>query len=268
MVRQIRRLDPDIKEIAAEIENYRHYASGKSPHGLCVESSLYLFMGATQLSYAIICSASEPMEWYADNYFKKLREWRPFYEEYARFNEGTEPGGLDPYISPNQVIRKKRPGETSFGWITTAANDPLLSLSFLGIPFCPDGNNPSSLIMDTEAVNGLTMEEATYLFQHRGILLDTPAWERARTFGVDNKGKLRSVTLLNCSISEQPETQLRLCGCDLNKNQKFVWKKAEQPDVILHPQYDGNDVIIQIPRLEGWNIGWLAITSLNSVPTF
>lgn len=340
MSRQIRRLDPDIKEIAAEIEGYRHYASGKSPHGLCVESLLYLSMGATQLSYAIVCSASEPMEWYADNYFKKLQEWRPFYEEYARFNEGTEPGGLDPYISPNQVTRKKRPGETSLGWITTGANDPVLSLSFLGIPFCPDGNNPSALILDTEAVNGLTREEAAYLFQHRGILLDAPAWACAQTLGldtlltaipapgelthvscylspqggrtavvpsfdasisamqrlnllhiadwtashrmpvimetmaqavivprVDNKGKIRSVTLLNCSISEQPETQLRLRGCDSNKNQKFVWKKAGQPDVILHPQYDGNDAIIQIPQLEGWNIGWLAITSLNSVST-
>ena len=334
MSRQIRRLDPDIKEIAAEIEGYRHYASGKSPHGLCVESLLYLSMGATQLSYAIVCSASEPMEWYADNYFKKLQEWRPFYEEYARFNEGTEPGGLDPYISLDQVIREKIPGEISFAWITTGANDPVLSLSFLGIPFCPDGNHPSALILDTEAVNGLTKEEATYLFQHRGILLDAPAWECAQSLGldtlltaipapgeltnvscylsqqggriavipsfdgsisamqrlnllhiadwtasnripvimetmaqavivprVDNKGKIRSVTLLNCSISEQPETQLRLRGCDSKKNQKFVWKKAGQPDVSLHPHYDGNDAIIQIPQLEGWNIGWLAIIS-------
>ena len=32
-------------------------ATGKSPHGLCVESMFYLAMGATQLSYAIICAA-------------------------------------------------------------------------------------------------------------------------------------------------------------------------------------------------------------------
>ncbi len=332
MARQIRRLDPGIFEIASEIEGYRHYASGKSPHGLCVESLLYLSMGATQLSYAIVCSASEPMKWYADNYFKKLHQWRPAYEEYARFNEGTEPGGLDPYISPNHVIKKKRSGDTSFGWITTGANDPVFSLSFLGFPFCPDGNNPSALIMDAEAISGLTREEAIHFFQHRGILVDAPAWEYAQSLGldtlltavpvpdgltsvschlspqggrtavvpsfnaaisntqrlnllhiadwtsshqmpvimetmaqavvvprIDKAGQLRSVTLLNCSISEQPETQLRLRGCDSSKKQKFVWKKAGQQDVILPPRYDGTDVIIRIPTLEGWDIGWLAI---------
>ena len=56
MARQIRRLKPSVREIAAEVEGYRHRATGKSPHGLCVESMFYLAMGATQLSYAIICA--------------------------------------------------------------------------------------------------------------------------------------------------------------------------------------------------------------------
>jgi len=332
MARQIRRLDPDIKEIAAEIEGYRHYASGKSAHGLCVESLLYLSMGATQLSYAIVCSASEPMEWYADTYFKKLQEWRPFLEEYARYNAGTEPGGLDPYISPQHVIREKQPGEPPFGWITTGANDALLHLSYLGFPFCPDGNHASALVMDAEAISGLTPDEASRLFQQKGILINTQAWEIMQRRGldtlltpipvpeglnnvscfvsaqggrtavipsfdasipnsqrmnllqiadwaashqlpvimesmaqavvvprVDKKGQLHSVTLLNCSISEQPETRLRLRGCGADKKQTFVWKKAGKPDVTLHPQYEGEDAIIAIPTLEGWNIGWLAI---------
>ena len=129
MARQIRRLDPDISEIAAEIEGYRHYASGKSPHGLCVESMFYLSMGVTQLSYAIICSASEPMEWYAGNYSEELQQWRPFYEEYARFNRGTEPGGLDPH-RPETGVKGKLPGEAPFGWITTGANDQVLRYPF------------------------------------------------------------------------------------------------------------------------------------------
>lgn len=332
MARQIRRLDPDISEIAAEIEGYRHYASGKSPHGLCVESMFYLSMGVTQLSYAIICSASEPMEWYAGNYFRKLQQWRPFYEEYARFNRGTEPGGLDPHIGPKQVLREKLPGEAPFGWITTGANDQVLPLSFLGLPFSPDGNRPSALLMDAEAVRGLTDSEIGDLFRHRGILLDAPAWEVARERGVDTllaeiplpegltqatcfhspqggrtavipsfdadlpnakrlnllhiadwvsfnrlpvimetpaqavvvpriaeSGKLRSVTLLNCSISEQEETCLRLRGCDAAGKQVFVWKKAGEPDLVIQPQYEGNDVILRIPLLEGWHVGWIAI---------
>ncbi len=332
MARQIRRLDPEIHEIAAEVEGYRHYATGKSPHGLCVESMLYLSMGATQLSYAIICSASEPMDWYADNYFKNLQKWRPFYEEYADFNKETEPGGIDPYISPNHVLREKRPDEPFFGWITTGASDSPLGMSLLGMPFCPDANYPVALAMDAEAISGLTNEEANDLFGQRGILLDAGAWGVVQYRGLDTlltpiaipaglknvdcyqssdggriavvpsynasisnaerinllriadwisnnqlpvimetmaqavvvpritkEGQLRSVTLLNCSISEQPETQLRLRGCDTEKKQIFVWKKAGQPDITLPPQYEGSDVIIRIPPLEGWNIGWLAI---------
>lgn len=70
---------------------------------------------------------------------------------------------------------------------------------------------------------------------------------------------LRSVCFLNCSISEQPETHLRLRGCDPNKRQSFVWKRADRKDVTLRPEYEGSDVIIRIPPLEGWNIGWLAV---------
>src|SRR5690606_726473 len=56
---------------------------------------------------------------------------------------------------------------------------------FLGLPFSPDGNRPSALLMDAEAVRGLTDSEIGDLFRHRGILLDAPAWEVARERGVD-----------------------------------------------------------------------------------
>ncbi|MDD2607928.1 hypothetical protein [Lascolabacillus sp.] len=290
-------------------------------------------MGATQLSYAIICSASEPMEWYADNYFYNLQTWRSFYEEYAAFNQGTEPGGMDPYISPDQVMRDKRPDEHFFGWTTTNSGRSALGMSFLGIPFCPDGNFPVGVILDKEAIEGLGHEEAHHLFNTQNVLLDAVAWKHVQdrkldtlltlipspetlsnvscfvsssgmrtvvipSYGaaisnterlnllyaidwvshdqlpvimetmaqaviiprINNKGQLRSVTVLNGSISEQPETELRLRGCDTkNKKQTFVWKKAGQPDIHLLPRYDGNDVIIRIPVLEGWNIGWLAV---------
>ena len=145
MARQIRRLKPSVREIAAEVEGYRHRATGKSPHGLCVESMFYLAMGATQLSYAIICAASEPMQWYADNYFKSLSAWRPFYEQYVAFNRGTEPGGIDPYIGPDHALRDTEAGEPSLAWIATGAGDMIYDMATLGLPFCPDGNHSSAL---------------------------------------------------------------------------------------------------------------------------
>ena len=198
MARQIRRLKPSVREIAAEVEGYRHRATGKSPHGLCVESMFYLAMGATQLSYAIICAASEPMQWYADNYFKSLSAWRPFYEQYVAFNRGTEPGGIDPYIGPDHALRDTEAGEPSFAWSVAGSGDMIYDMATLGLPFCPDGNHSSALIMDASAVQGLARDEAARLFGTRGILLDRAAWEQARQRRLD--------TLLTDVPTDSPES--------------------------------------------------------------
>ena len=332
MARQIRRLKPSVTEIAAEVEGYRHCATGKSAHGLCVESHLYLAMGATQLSYAILCAASEPMDWYADNYLKALSEWRPYLEEYAAFNRGTEPGGIDPYIGPDHVLRDMEAGEPSWGWSTTVAGDYVFGLIPLGLPFCPDGHRSSVLMMDDLAVEGLGRDEAVRLFRTRGILLDRAAWDwvrrrkidtllheipvpdglsAVRCLGadgggrvavveaynadrsdaqrlellhladwvaedrlpvvmetmaqaavvprVDSAGRLRSVMLLNCSISPQDSVRLRLRGCPPESDPVFVWKQAGRKDRVLPVRYEGSDAIVVVPSLEGWNTGWLAV---------
>ena len=118
IARQVRRLEPGITEIAPEIEGYEHKATGKSPKSLGVETMYYLSLGATQMSYAIICAANEPLSWYADNYFKALSIWKPFAKEYASYNRGTHPSGIDPYISPNLVCRDVEPWEDPWAWET------------------------------------------------------------------------------------------------------------------------------------------------------
>lgn len=327
MARQIRRLSPSVKEIVAEVEGYRHYATGKSPHGLCVESMLYLAMGVTQLSYAIVCSASEPMEWYADNYFAHLKRWRPMYEEYAAFNRGTEPGGANPYISPDHVTINA-PG---WGWITTGAGDVATSVSTLGLPLCPDGNYPAVLLLDGPAASGIPDEEALQMLASGNVVMDHAAWGVAVASGWDKalkrvdapevtledavcfegadggrtvvipgystdisnaerlaitrtidwasenkmpvimesmaqavivprvnaEGALRSVAVLNTTISEQPATTLRLRGCGDAK--RFVWHSVGERDQKLHYTREGDDVIVTIPPQQGWYMGWLSV---------
>ncbi len=328
MARQIRRLPADVYQIAAEVEGFPHRATAKSPHGLCVESQLYLAMGVTQLSYAIICSAVEPMKWYADNYFKQLSRWRAFYERFAAFNKGTEPGGLDPYISRDHVLRQKEDGEQLYAWFTTNANDGIEKIATLGMPFTPDGHYSTALFMDAEAIRGLGETEGHELFEGKNILLDMGAWERAckRDFNktlhpvessistvscyesnkgariavvgsynteitnserrllleaadwcskgklpvisentpqlmvvprISADGNLRSVTLLNCTISECENIKLRLRGCPTGK--KCVWRKANEKDKTLKQTRNGSDIIVTVPQIEGWNIGYIAI---------
>ncbi len=70
-------------------------------------------------------------------------------------------------------------------------------------------------------------------------------------------GQLRSVTLLNCTISECEDIRLKLRGCRPGK--KCVWRNANEKDKTLKQVRNGEDVIVTIPRLESWDAGYIAI---------
>ena len=327
MARQVRRLPSGISQIAAEVEGYPHRATGKSPHGLCVESQLYLALGVTQLSYAIICGAYEPMEWYSSHYFKALNQWKSFYETYASFNLHTEPGGLNPYISQQQVLRCE-PNMPPFAWVTTQAQSSTPALSTLGLPLCPDARQPQALLLDAEAVLGLGEEEGRELFTHRGILIDQAGWSQAVQRGftaslkstecslpfhfylseqgkgrvavvssftteltggecrqllaaadwcanhqlpviledpcrmivvprVTSTGSLRSVCLLNPSITDAESVSLRLRGCA--DARRLVWRQAGRRDCRLRFTRQGDEICVKVPLVEKWNTGYIAI---------
>lgn len=208
----------------------------------------------------------------------------------------------------------------------------IYDMATLGLPFCPDGNHSSALIMDASAVQGLARDEAARLFGTRGILLDRAAWEQARqrrldtlltdvpvpdglagvecmisgnggrtavvpsfSADVNNAGRLnllriadwlsdgklpaimetmaqaavvpridsaqnlRSVMLLNCSISETGFGPAPPARMSAGGKTHFRLEKAGQPDEILRPRYEGTDAVVRIPALEGWNVGWLAV---------
>ena len=88
----VHRLNPNIQEIACEIEGYMHWAT-ENHRTACASNRCSTWRQVVPNSYAIICSAVEPMEWYADNYFKALARWRKMYEEYAAWRHSI--GGVD-----------------------------------------------------------------------------------------------------------------------------------------------------------------------------
>ncbi len=181
IARQIRRLNPNITDISPEIEGYLHKATGKSAQSICTETLLYMALGATQMSYAIVCSAQEPVEWYAETYFKFLNRYKNNFREYSAFNEGTQPGGLDAYISPDHVLRDVQPGEHEWSWTTTSASNYLTELATLGLPFSPDGDYTCATYMDGEAVMGIPLEELKQLLRERNFFIDSYAWHVLQT---------------------------------------------------------------------------------------
>ena len=328
IARQIQRLNPDITEIAPEIEGYIHKATGKSPHGICVETMYYLSLGATQMSYSIIASALEPMDWYADNYFKALQKWHSFAKEYADFNWGSVPGGLDPYLSPNLPYSDWSERDDEMGWAYTESGKYAYGLAVLGVPFCPDAKRPAAVMLDAPAVKRMSDEDLMKLSMDHGVIVDGQAWDalverglsqyvkdvkgpegdakyfvtdaggrvavvsydaditgtqrlqllRAMDWASRNRlpaiiesfaqatlmprvnpnGTLRSVAIMNCSISEQESYTVRMRGVK-QASPRFVWKHNGFKDKVLKAVKDGNDWIVTTPSLEGWNFAWIAV---------
>ncbi len=329
--RQVSRLNGNITEIAPEVEGFIHKATGKSPHSLCIETMYYLAFGATQMSYSIIASAKEPMDWYADNYFKALQKWHEYAKEYVDYNWGSVPGGIDPYISPNLPYRNLRKGENDMAWAYTDAGK-IYDMVPLGIPFCPDGAHSVALMLDAAGAEGMSDKEISSLMLTHNLVLDNATWnvlqqrhltqhlkDVSRQTGlqgvrcleagngrrmsvvsynaditgkerlmllhaidwasgnklpaiiesmaqaalvprVNTDGSLRSVAVLNCTISEQESYTLRLrVGKDNDREPRFVWKHNGHKDRRLKAERIGKDYIVSTPSLEGWNFAWIAV---------
>lgn len=163
IARQIRRLDPCVGDISPEIEGYVHKASGKSPHSLAVETMYYLAMGGTSMSYAIVSGSREPVSWYADHYFKALAEVKPFAKEYAAFNKGTLPHGIDPLISTDLACS---------GALTTTAGNEAFDLAPLGLPFAPDDPGSPLMLLDAECIKGMCDAALDSVLHNRPAIID------------------------------------------------------------------------------------------------
>lgn len=335
MARQIRRLNSNITEIAPEIEGYMHRFSGKSAHGICIETMYYLAMGATQMSYAIICTGSEPMSWYADHYFKHLQRWHEFAREYADHNWGTHPGGIDPYLSRTMYKTAKSPDHNPFTWASTHSGEYIYELAALGLPFCPDGKRPAALMLDQAGLQRMTDAEIMALANKHNLVFDKNGWDELNARGlthswnpapptstafhgasyleahngcravvidydipsvgisssdwkqrvdaidwaahnqlpaliespaqaalvprIDDNGNLRSVALLNCTISEEENYIVRLRLGMGQEVRQLTWHRNGQEPIVLHPQLHGNDVLVTIPQLDGWDFGWIKV---------
>ena len=75
---------------------------------------------------------------------------------------------------------------------------------------------------------------------------------------VNPNGTLRSVAIMNCSISEQESYTVRMRGVK-QASPRFVWKHNGFKDKVLKAVKDGNDWIVTTPSLEGWNFAWIAV---------
>ena len=178
--RQINRMPDYVKNFAPEIEGYRHKSTGKSPQSLVTETLLYLGLGANSMSYAIICANNEPMEWYADNYFKYLDRYHRLFKEFTAFNKESHPAGIDSYISPNHLDRDVH----TFKEIAQSEHgSQITGLTPLGVPFTPESRWSTATTLDGPSVDGMTDAEIDSLMRASGIVMTKQAWNRIKSRG-------------------------------------------------------------------------------------
>ena len=152
------------------IGNGRNCASGKSAHGLCVESMLYLAYGASGLEYDLLGYGHEPMAWYANTYLSELAVWRPFYQAYVRYNADTKPGGILPFCG-----KGGKPDLTS---TLRAAN----ALAPVGLPMCPGSPWPVCYVLNAEAVESMSAVDIQRVLSG-GVIMDGGAVARLQARG-------------------------------------------------------------------------------------
>lgn len=173
--RQIHRMPDYVKSITPEIEGFRHKSTGKSPQCLCTETLLYLGLGSNNMSYAIICSNNEPMEWYAGNYFKYLDKYHGLFRDFVAFNKESHPAGIDSYISPNQINRKA----TSFDDILMSSHgSEIAGLAPLGVPFTPESPWCVATTIDDVTIEAMLDSEIDSLVNAEGIVMTGAAWDK------------------------------------------------------------------------------------------
>ena len=73
---------------------------------------------------------------------------------------------------------------------------------------------------------------------------------------VGKTGKLHTVTILNVTIGTHPEYRLLLRG--VPENSSIIWQVPSQQPQTVDFVREGSDVIVTVPEIPAWGIGYLA----------
>ncbi len=218
----------------ATINGGRHCASGKTARGLCLESMLALAYGAKTLSYDLLGYAHEPMTWYAGTYLSELTRWRLFYLDYVRYNAGTKPGGILPFVGKG--------GKPELSGTLRAAD----ALAPSGLPMCPASPWPVCYLLNAEAVDSMTAVEIQRVLSG-GVLLDGGAVAHLQAKGY---GAAMQLT----AQAREADVKELFTDDELNLNRvNYAWQPhaSKEETYALFPSNEAARVIGRYQRADG-----------------
>ncbi|MBR4770343.1 MAG: hypothetical protein IK090_05380 [Clostridia bacterium] len=188
--RQNRELPATVSDIRPEIENLPYVAYGKSAAGTCFESTLYLSLGATAMSFAMMMDENEDASFYRRE-FELFSLHRPYWEKIAETNKRSVQDGVNAvFLKGKWAYRSKIPFDY-------AECDPAEEsvIRYIGLPLCYRESTDGVQILHGSDADRLS-DEAVNDLLGKPLVTDAETVERLAVRGIDLGIKVTKIDTL------------------------------------------------------------------------
>ena len=175
-------LPPYVKEIAPEIENLPCAAFGKTSDGTAFETSYYLAVGATDMSYSMIYGNAEPIPFYG-RFFARFAAQRAYWERLSDANRHSRPAGLAYFVSRDWWQRDLLP-EEGFAELHGPRHIGADKLMRDTVPIHFESKNAAVYLLHPEEAVGLSQADIDFLLT-RPVVTSGEAVAALQARGVD-----------------------------------------------------------------------------------
>lgn len=192
---------PDyVTEIRPEIENLPDVVYGKSIAGTCFETDLYMAMGSTAMSYAMLMNDYEPMAWHG-KMLAAFAERREYWKRLSELNPRTRQAGARVFAPTEGWKKPANPGDPPLAWAQAKAN-PAGALLRFGVPLARAQGEDGVILLCGEQAEALSDAEIEGLLS-RPVFTDGLALEV-----LQNRGYSFSARAAACDVSQLYEVML------------------------------------------------------------
>lgn len=166
---------PDyVTEIRPEIENLPDVVYGKSIAGTCFETDLYMSMGSTAMSYAMLMEDYEPMAWHG-RMLEAFAARRGFWQLLSKINRQTHPAGIRVF-TPAEAWRQAVSADAPpLAWARPNPSPETALLRF-GVPLARTDKEDHVILLHGALAAQLTDSEIEFLLS-KPVFTDGEALE-------------------------------------------------------------------------------------------
>lgn len=166
---------PDyVTEIRPEIENLPDVVYGKSIAGTCFETDLYMAMGSTAMSYAMLMEDYEPMAWHG-RMLEAFAARRGFWQQLSEINRRTHPAGIRVFTPSEGWKQAVSENDPPLAWTRPNAHPEAALLRF-GVPLARTAKENHVILLHGALTAMLSDAEIEFLLS-RPVFTDGEALE-------------------------------------------------------------------------------------------